>query len=396
MAYELVEDEVPERNVLQKIGRQGGRALAAGVTGAVGSIGDLANLASMGLEKTGVISPEGGKEFREKTLTSEKIKQGFQEQFPSLKPENKVEKFSDEVFETIGSLGTGGLGKTLTSRLLRKFGLSIGSNLGKEVVDQIMSEEGSDAGHYTKAGLLFLGSLLDRKMAIKAAAKRYQEADKFLPPGANVSSSGLSRQLDSIEHGITKGRPKQSLSDAEKFVLEKINRVRNLINNGRIEIEHAVAQKKSLNDDLSNLFTDFGKQGSRTIKNQAKKVTKALNNTIDEYGASNPEYLKHFRAADEIHGTLAQAEGVSNWIRENFPHAPWSRAGLLFAEKTGGAIPKMIYKAWKSPEIKKLYAQAIGRAAAEDSKEFAKVMDRLDKKLRDSEEKWEEKWEAVD
>lgn len=394
MAYEFIEEEVPERNFLQKVGRQGGRALAAGVTGLVGGVGDIANLASRGLEKTGIISPEGAEAFREKTLTSEKLRQGLEEQFPSLKPENKVEKFADEVFETLGGLGTGGPGRTLGTRLLRKFGLSVGANLGKEVVDQVASEEGSKAGQYTKAGLLFIGSLINPKLAAKEASTKYAEANKFLPPGANTSTKGLNKQLDSIVYDITKGRPKKSLSDAEKFVLDKINKVRSLEKNGNIDIRQAVAQKKSLGQDLKNLYPEFGASGTKTIKNQAKRVTKALNETIDEYGASNPEYLKNFRAADEIYGTLARAEGVNNWIKQNFPHSPWSRAGLLFAEKTVGQIPRMVYKAWKSPQIRKLYAEAIGKAAAEDTREFAKIMDQLDKKLIEDESN--DQWEFVD
>ena len=101
MTYELIEEEEPERNPLQEVGRQVGRATATGVGGFVGGVGDLANLASVGLEKVGAISPEGGKEFREKTLTTGKIKEGFQEKFPSLKPENKIERFADDVFEGV-------------------------------------------------------------------------------------------------------------------------------------------------------------------------------------------------------------------------------------------------------------------------------------------------------
>ena len=394
MPYELLEEEPPERNAFQKIGRQGARALASGVTGVVGGVGDLANLASIGLEKAGITSPEGSKEFRDKTLTSEKVRQGLEEQFPSLKPENKVEKFADDVFETLGSLGSGGPGKTLTSRLLRKFGLSLGANLGKEVTDQIKSEEDSKEGQYVKAGLLFLGSLINPKLAKTEATRRYGEADKFLPPGANGSSRNLTRQLNTIENEITNGRPFQSLSDAEKFVIDKIDKVRSLDQNGRIDIRQAVSQKKSLNDDLSNLFPQFGQGGSKTIKNQSKRVTKALNDAIDEYGHSNPEYIKNLRIADDLHGTLARAEGFNNWVHKNFPHSPWSRAGLLFAEKTVGQVPKMLYKVWTSPEMRKLYVSAIGKAAAEDSREFSKVMDRLDKKLREDESK--EEWEFID
>lgn len=394
MTYRLIEEESPERNELQNVGRQIARTGASVVSGLVGGVGDIANLASVGLEKTGLISPESGKEFREKTLTSEKVKQGFQEQFPSLKPENQIEKFSDDVFETLGSLGTGGAGKTFATWGIRKFGLSVGANLGKEFVDQIKSEEGSKEGQYTKAGLLFIGSLIDPKLAAREAAKKYASAEKFLPSGAKVSTKGLNAELKNIEQDITKGRPKESLSNDELFVMDKIGKIKSLEKNGHIDIEKAVAQKKSLNKDLSNLYPEFGAPGIRSIKNQAKRVNKALNNTIDEYGVSNPEYLKNFRAGDEIYGALAGANRVNDWIKQTFPHSPWSRAGLLFAEKTIGQVPRMIYKAWKSPEIRRLYVDAIGKAAKEDAKEFAKIMDRLDKKL--IEEESAEHWRFVD
>lgn len=394
MTYELLEEEKPKRSVPKEILRQGGRALASGATGLVGGVGDLANLASVGLEKTGVISPESGKSFRERTLTTEKARQGLQEEFPSLKPENKVERFTEDVFETLGSLGTGGPGRTMGMRLLRKFGLALGSNLGQEVVDQVVSEEGSKAGQYTKTGLLFLGSVINPKLARNEAARRYQEAEKLLPPGASVSTGRLNTQLDSIENGITKGRPRSALSTAENFVIDKIDKVRSLEKNGRLDVNQAVAQKRSLHDDLSNLYPQFGQAGSKTVKNQAKRVTKSLNDAIDEYGASNPEYLKNLRAGDEIYGTLARADGINNWIKQTFPHSPWSRAGLLFGERTLGQVPRMIYKAWESPEIRRLYVAAIGKAAAEDSKEFAKIMNELDKKLIEEESK--DKWEFVD
>jgi hypothetical protein len=394
MAYELLEEEEPKRNAFEKAARQGGRALASGITGVVGGVGDLANLASRGLEKIGVASPEGAQEFREKTLTSEKLKQGFEEQFPSLKPQNKVEKFTDDVFETLGGLGTGGPGRTLGTRLLRKFGLSIGANLGKEVVDQVASEEGSKWGQYTKAGLLFLGSLINPRLARNAAARNYQEAERLLPQGASGSTTNLNRQLNAIENGITQGRPRNSLSNAENFVIDRIDRVRSLDQNGRFDIRQGVAQKRSLNEDLGNLFPQFGQEGSRTVRNQARRVTRSLNDAIDEYGASNPEYLRYLRAGDEIYGTLARANGVNTWIKQNFPHSPWSRAGLLFAENTIGQVPRMIYKAWESPEIRRLYISAIGRATAEDSKDFAKIMDQLDKKLIEDESK--DQWEFVD
>ena len=394
MSWEPIEEEEPQRNPLQAAGRQVARVAAKGVGGFVGGVGDLANLASVGLEKVGAISPESGQGYREKTLTSAKIREGLEEEYPSLKPENKIERFADDVFETIGSLGTGGPGKTAAFKILRKLGLSVGANLGKEVVDQVLSEDNSKEGQYTKSGILFLGSIINPKLAAQEAAKKYAKAESLLPQGANVASTKVLNQLNAIENGITKGRPKSALSNAELFVIDKIDKARKLDQNGRIDVQQLVAQKKSLNEDLGNLFPEFGQAGTKSVRNQAKRVNRALNDAIDEYGASNPEYLKNLRAADEIYATIAKANSFGDWVKQNFPHSPWSRAGLLFAEKSLGQAIKIPYKALNSPEIRNLYAKAIGKAAAEDAKEFAKVMDQLDKKLIEEESK--EHWEAVD
>ena len=388
MGYKLLEDEPEERGFQEKVQRQGARALASTASGLIGSIGDIANLASQGAEKIGLASPEGAQKFREKTLTTDKSKELLQEQFPTLKPENEVERFSDDVFDTLGSLASpGGIGKTFGTRLLRKFGLALGSNLGKEVVDQVAAEEGSSAGQYTKAGLLFFGSLINPKAAAKAASEQYKTAESFLPSGAVASTATASKKLDALESSLTKGRPLDSLSGAQQFVIKQIDKVRSLFKNGSAPVEQLHAQKKSLYEDLDNLYAEFGKEGAKTAKNEAKKVPKIINETLEEYGKTNPKYYEHLKKADEMYGAIASSKGAANWVNRTFPSSPWSRAGLLFGEKAAGLPLRMGYKAYKSPEIRKLYGKAIALAAKEDAKEFAKIMDQLDKKLIESESK---------
>ena len=386
MAFKLVQDQSEEESFGKGILRQGGRAVASGVTGAVGGIGDLANLASRGAEKIGLASPEGAEEFRKKTLTSEKVRRGLEEQFPSLKPRNKIEKFSDDVFETAAGLGK--------SSLLKKFGLSIGSNIAKESVDQFQGEENSKSGQYTKAGVLFLGSMIDPKKAAQEASKKYQQAQSLLPQGSQVPARNLVNKLDSLESNITKGRPKSSLSSAENFVIQQIDKTKGLVKNGQISIEQAAAQKKSLYEDLGNLYAEFGQAGAKTVKNQSKNIPKFLNQTLEEYGKYNPEYYKTLKQADELYGTIASSKGFERWISNTFKNTPITKMAIFGALSPANEAGKLLYKIGKSPEMRKLYAKAIGEATEYNAKSFAKTAEQLDSLLKEEESR--EKWRFLD
>lgn len=391
MGWKFVEDDIQEsqENFAQSALRQGGRALASGTAGLVGGIGDLANLASMGAEKIGLASKEGAEKFRERTLTSEKIKTGLQEEYPTLKPKNRIEKFSDDVFETVGSLISPG-----KSKLLTKFGLSIGANLGKEVADQISSDPDSKKGQYAKAGILFAGSLIDPKLAAREASKRYNQAKSLLPAGSKVPAVKLSNNLNSLETSILNGRPLTSISEAERSVIGNINKTKDLIKNGTIDVSQALSQRQSLYDDLKNLYVTLGKDGAKTAKNLSKKIPKYLNESIEEFAHVNPEYVKLLRSADQITETAYKSNGVKRWVEREFKHSPIAKWGLF----TVGAGPsegiKTLYKIYKSPEMRKLYAKAVGDATKKNSRAFAATADKLDKKLQ--EEQSNEKWEFID
>jgi len=342
-----------------------------------------------------------------------------------LKPKNKIEQFVDDVVEDAALVFTpGGAGAKAIKTALpggsvtKAFTKSIGSNLLGETVEQV--GDSPTAGAATKAGSLFLLSLLDTKSAATQVSKIYEKAEKLLPTGVTTNASKLNRSLTSLENSVTQGRPYNNLSAPEKFVVDQIEKVDNLIFSGKISVEQAIAQKKSLNKELESLFQTVPNKATQSgVKNRAKQITGYLNETINEYGKGNPEFLKEYTAANEAFGTILKSNFLGSWVEKNAPKVVTSSGLLsLFGAKAaaaaGGAAltfgpagaasvataaggyqaGKLVYRIYKSPALRKIYAQSLASAARQDAPAFAKYVAQLDEAMQEEESK--DKWQFVD
>ena len=71
------------------------------------------------------------------------------------------------------------------------------------------------------------------------------------------------------------------------------------------DVNKLVGTKKSLNS-IIKWDTDAG------VKNQLKKIQKAISRDIQEYGKSNPEWYDAFKEADKLYGNVAKREKLEN------------------------------------------------------------------------------------
>ena len=90
---------------------------------------------------------------------------------------------------------------------------------------------------------IFFLSILDAPGAAKQIGELYKKAESNLPSNATTNANALSTNINNLESAITKQRPVQNLSPSEKFVVNQIDKVKNLIQNDK---DYAV---DSLNDD---------------------------------------------------------------------------------------------------------------------------------------------------
>lgn len=418
MAYELLEEEFPQENFALKASkeglRHGARTASNLATRGVGLPGDIFSLINQFIAKpiTEKVTQQEGSPYEETIVgklfpTTETHRGRLEEKTGEfLKPHNKIEKFADDVVEDTAlffnpsNLATKGI---KTGKLLKNFYKSLGANFAGETVKQQGQNE--TAGNLTKFGSLIFLSLLDQESAAKQVGKLYNQAENNLPKGASEEAIVLNKNLNNLEQKVTRGRPTANLSAPEKFVIDQVGKVKNLIHDGKINIDQAWAQKRSLNKELSSLYKEVpARNEQKSVKDLSKQINGYINQTIEQYGKKNPKFYKPFKDADQAYGTLAKSNFISGWIENNVVQNPVTM-GLLHL--VGGgigttvasfAVPyqaaKLGYRIAKSPTLAKIYGNTVKAAVKEDAKLFNKYLKELDNHLQEIES--EDQYEFID
>lgn len=184
-------------------------------------------------------------------------------------------------------------------------------------------------------------------------AELYDMRAKSLPPEAMVKPTHLEKAIDNIKINTA------ILSPEEKSLLQNLETIKNEIKPesnlitkfGKIKmplqdfsVDRLVGTKKSLNN-MIKWDTDEG------IKNQLRKVQKAVAKDIEEYGKTNPEWYQSFKEADDLFSKVAKREkletqlgGSINPSTEDLGYAALSKR--IHAPKQLESIKKQV-----SPEI---------------------------------------------
>jgi len=435
------QQEKESSGILGTIGRYGARAAKNIVSLAAGFAGSTAKSMLEGASGPNLVQELTGQKQKhvteyEKTplgdflKTTEQHKQALEELAPeTLKPQNAIEQFADNVTEDAILLATGNP-KQIAQRGLKRaipffknVGKALFSNVAGKGIEEVTGSE--KAGNMTRAGSLFAWSLFNKPKAEQQISELYDEAASKLPQGAKVNATSLTAELDALEHSITKGRPLTSSSGKESFVLNQIKKIRDLISNGEASVEQIVAQKKSLHDDLAILYKEVpNKAAQKTVKNQAKQLSHFLNKSLADYGKQNSEWYKLQKSADEAFGTMARSNLVSKWIENHVTGGPITEgllalfglsakagtvglgklvAGTSGALATGAATTatlagyqgsKLLYRVYNSPTLRKIYGNALSEAAKENALLFNKYLKQLDSGLQKEESK--DEYEYVD
>jgi hypothetical protein len=414
MTYSFVEEEEPSygtQDFAEDVVRNVARQTSNLTTRAVGLSGDILSLVNEYIAK-----PITEKVFDQKSVpyeqtflgkalpTTETHRKNIEEATGEyLKPKNKIEQFADDIIEDTALLMIPGgkaikLAKTRTgfSKFIAPVSKAIGANLLGKVVEQQGGSE--EAGQYTKMGSLFLLSLIDKKSAAQQLGDLYKTAESKLPQGAQIASNKLDSNIKFLEDKITKGRPVKNLAPSEKFVIDEIDKIKELTKSGHINIEQAVAQKRSLNENLSkHVYESSDKGASARAKKLAKNLNKDLNEVIKDYGHTNPEYYKYFKSADEGFGVLAQSNFVSRFVEKNLKSSPLTHGLLhLFGSSIGTAasgavLPyqgvKLGYRIAKSKTLRGIYKDTLNAAIKEDAASFNKYLHKLDDAIQEDESK---------
>lgn len=142
----------------------------------------------------------------------------------------------------------------------------------------------------------------------------YNKVATSLPEEAKVLPINLKKAIDDIKINTA------ILSPDEKSLLQSLETIKNEIEPAskiisqygpiklplqEYDVNKLVGTKKSLNS-IIKWDTDAG------VKNQLKKIQKAISQDIKEYGKTNPEWYDAFKEADKLYGDVAKREKLEN------------------------------------------------------------------------------------
>lgn len=145
-------------------------------------------------------------------------------------------------------------------------------------------------------------------------ASLYHKVATSLPADAKVLPTNLKRAIDEIKINTA------ILSPDEKSLLQSLETIKNEIEPAskivssygpiklplqEYDVNKLVGTKKSLNS-IIKWDMDEG------VKNQLRKIQKAISQDIKEYGKSNHEWYDAFKEADKLYGDVAKREKLEN------------------------------------------------------------------------------------
>jgi hypothetical protein len=345
--------------------------------------------------------------------TTAQHKKTLEENIPFLKPKNKLEEFTQDIAMDTAALFLPGkafkMGKYAFSPF-RSLSIATAANtLGKGA--ELWTGDKSK-GDMTKSGSMVVLSLLSPTSASNISQNLYKSAQNSLPANASTRSASLTNKLTNLENKILTGRPVQNLAPSEKFVIDQIDKFRNLEKNGRISIESLVAQKRSLNEELQKVLFDVPEKAAKSRARQlATEISNAAKGTMAEYGQQNPQWWKFQQAADQAYGAMAQSNYLSRVLEKFMRGRPEALAhvfgigipagvGMVSAPGAIGTLAayqgtKLGTRIVKSPELRNHYAKVLGAAAADNPKLIHKELDELEEKIEKSEDKSKNKYKIL-
>lgn len=299
----------------------------------------------------------------------------------SFEPRSKGEERTGEVLGETLSMAFPFGGKV---SLPRSFFSSLGANTAKYMTEELGGDP--QTGEAAKLGAYALSAFIQPKAGKNFYENRYSQARKALPEDATVSSVPIENQLDALEKSLKKG----GISSADKPALQQIENLREQMQGAQTPIDNLISAKRKINIDRGNLYKQLegNKPGIKTASHNMDMVSKIVDNVLEDYGKTHPDWHSLYKEANQAFGAVSQSQKANQVIRSRLGKAALTHAGLAallghmgglkgIAVAAAGGYPiykigQVAYQLMKSPalrkEFSKLYTNALkGNIQAIDS-----------------------------
>ncbi len=444
MAYKLRSNipESQEESTLGYLGRTGARTLARAGESILGLPGDIAkgtqDLVSYGASKlTGkptkipffdpktidLINQGIGKvtgqpnTLRETLLpTSEDIRSGTKKLTGEyLEPQTSNEESYDQIISDAAALfmpfkskvpftktipGVLGKAKEIGSAFTGALSKSAIGNVAQWAAEKVSDSPWVGAG--AKLGAMaFASTIGSRKELTKLKTQSYDDAYTKIPKNTQFDFRPEQKKLDTIIKDIS-----QSARKDKKYLLETLKPFDDkLANAGRGSVKSMIDLKQDWNDHARTSGLDI--KTRKTIN----EAVSTVNQGIERYGITNPEFYKPYKIGEELHSALKSTNYIQKFIGQHpklkniadnklVQHMFWagtyhSLPQLISAKAaTIGAGTLGVYEAARtyqllttSPVALRYYKDVINASLKNDVKSTARSLSKLNKAADDFESK---------
>lgn len=312
----------------------------------------------------------------------------------SVKPKNQWEEKADEVVSDFAALALPLPGSKV--KVIKPLLLTLGGNVASDITGRIGGSESAQTK--AKLGTFLLGSLFNPKGAEKFKNDLYSKARENRPPDAKVASKGLTTRLNNLESELKKGDPKANFKSK---TFELIDTTKKKIANKQVPIEELEKLKIDINAARANLYEEFktNKPGRKLAKSNLDKISNVIDDTLTDYGKTNPAWEAYYRPANEAHGAIASSQKVRNNLKKHYKKLSAPSALALFGiEQAAGPVAtgvalagglgvlslgESISRIVKSPKtLGKYYANVAKAALKDDVVAMQQNLDKLEKGLK--------------
>lgn len=409
--FKFKEQKKPKENTLGRhVARSEARAVET-VLGAPRAFGEFLEglipekLIKKGAEKVGLKEPvEKGFEFAKKYAPykllpkSEDVREFGKFLFgKKLEPRNEWEAKADEIVSDFAALALPIPGNKL--RVIKPALLAMGGNIASDVVGRMGGSEKEKT--YAKLGTFVMGSLINPKSAETLKNSLYEQARNARPSNAMVDAFHLKRNINQYRTELQKGGTAPYKTNA----LKKLDEIEEAAKSGDIGVDQLEQFKISINSMRAGLYEEFkgNAPGRKLAKASLDKVSKIVDEGLDVYGISNPQWESFYRPANEVHGAIQQSHRARNFIgrvAKKYGHhlilpalglghvagvGPAIGTAVATGALTTGAVTggEIIAKISKSPTLRKHYTNLINAALKEDVVAVEANLKKLEKELQE-------------
>ncbi len=314
----------------------------------------------------------------------------------SLQPQTENERLQQDIGTNLLASGI----FRMSAPLVQKIVTPIAGSLSKELSENLGGDDKTSG--YIQFGTELLSDLLQMSDGKSVSGKLYKEADK-LAQGKKVYVGGTD-PFAATRKEVNRGAMTASKERANKIIKSYDKKSKG----GAIDVEELTQFNKDINEFLDEIGSfDVGPVEKANTERLLKDAKKDLSTLIQGYGKSDPEFLEKWQAANRSHAAYQQSNVISKFYQKNVggkaksllakslfgvggvgataglaytsPAALATGVGLSLASTPLYMGGKLLYRVVQSPELRKHYTEALQAAMKNNTPQFIKSFEKLDK-----------------